>query len=116
MCERMGEAKTVQLHTPYPHPAYSTIPVLPDPIIQSPKENMILHNPPPLLNPPPPSVRERQRRRGGGQLQQWRRRLIQEEAMEEEKSPPESVDPAGYVAVHGEDGSKEAQKGEGGGG
>ena len=32
--------------------------------------------------------------------------------MEEEGSPPESVDPAGEVAVSGEYGSEEAQEGE----
>ena len=35
--------------------------------------------------------------------------------MEEERCPPASMDPAGEVAVRGEDRSKEAQEGEGGG-
>ena len=54
-------------------------------------------------------------RRGGGAWQR-RRRRSQEEKTEEDQSLPESLDPAGEVAVCGEDGIEEAQEGEGGAG
>ena len=50
LCVRIGGSGTVQPHTPNPQTAYSTASVLPDLRIQSPEENLILHNPPPLIH------------------------------------------------------------------
>ena len=50
----MEGGATVQPRTPDLQPAYSTAPVLPDQIIKSLEENLILYTPPPTLPSPPP--------------------------------------------------------------
>ena len=59
LCSLMGWASTVRPHTPELQSTYSTAPVSPTPIIQSPEENLILRNPCPCFTPPPPSPHDK---------------------------------------------------------
>ena len=65
MCDRMGGGATVWTHNPYVNPKYSTDPISPAPIIQSPEENLILCNPP-HLSPPPQDESNKEDEEGGG--------------------------------------------------
>ena len=94
VCE-LGGGTTVWPRTPYPQPAYSTAPILPATIIQSPEEK--------IIPPPPPQDESDEEDNKGGGIWQRRRRRSQEEATEEERPPPTSVYPAGEVEFHGED-------------
>ena len=47
VCDNEG-GRNSSVTPPDSHPSYSTAPVLPSPIIQSPEENLIFHKPPPL--------------------------------------------------------------------